>query len=67
MYQGNPVYRDIFYLFQHCSSEMIHCNDIHHKKFGGVSKSMLLKSVNKKIENIETKFTVFSKFYNIDV
>ena len=37
------------------------------KIMGGVSKSMLLKSVNKKIENIETKFTVFSKFYNIDM
>ena len=34
---------------------------------GGVLKSMLLKSVNRKIENIETKFTIFSRFYNIEV
>ena len=32
-----------FYLFQHCSSEMIHCNDIHHKKFKqGVLKNNCL-------------------------
>lgn len=36
-------------------------------KFGGVLKSMLLKSVNRKIENIETKCTIFSRFYNIEV
>ncbi len=34
---------------------------------GGALKSMLLKSVNGKIENLETKFTIFSIFYNIEM
>ena len=46
---------------------MRNANQLIRKRIGGVLKSMLLKSVNRKIENIETKFTVFSRFYNIDV
>ncbi len=50
MHQGNPVYRDIFYLFQHCSGEMIHCSDIHHKKFKqGVLKNNCLIFLTEKL------------------
>ena len=46
---------------------MRNANQLIRKRIGGVLKSMLLKSVNRKIENIETKFNVFSKLYNIEM